>query len=100
MGHHTSEQMYEKLQTVFQSYYSYLWRDIILTGLYDVIQERVEKEIEITLFNLGSYGLHIPHDDFRNGCNTAKWNIEDIVSCLRWLFKHSNSRREDFTQKL
>ena len=46
MGHHTSEQIYEKLETVFQSYYSYLWMDIILTELYDVIQESVEKEIE------------------------------------------------------
>jgi Zn-dependent oligopeptidase len=44
MGHHTSVQICEKFETVFQSYYSYLWMDIILTGLYVVIQERVEKE--------------------------------------------------------
>ena len=44
MGHHTSEQIDEKLETVFQSYYSYLWMDRILIGFYDVIQESVEKE--------------------------------------------------------
>jgi hypothetical protein len=59
MGHHTSEQIYDKLETVFQSYYSYLWMDRILTALYDVIQESVEKETGRTLFNLGSCGLDI-----------------------------------------
>ena len=44
MGHHTSEQIDEKLETVFQSYYSHLWMDRISIGLYDVIQESVEKE--------------------------------------------------------
>ena len=72
MCHHTSEQIYEKLETVFQSYYSYLWMDIILTELYDVIQESVEKETGKTVFNLGSCWLHILQDDFRDGCNAAK----------------------------
>jgi hypothetical protein len=45
MGHHTSELIYEKLETVFQSYHNYLWMDIILTGLSDVIvwREKMEK---------------------------------------------------------
>ena len=66
MCQHTSEQIYEKLETVFQSYYSYLWMDIILTGLYDVIQESVEKETGKTLFILGSCWVHILYDDFRD----------------------------------
>ena len=53
-----------------------------------------------TVFNLESCGLHIPHDDFRNRCNAAKWNIEDSLSCLRWLFKHSPPRWEDFTKNI
>ena len=85
---HTSEQIYEKLETVFQRYYSYLWMDIILTGLYDVIQESVEKETGKTLFNLGSCGLYILHDDFRDGRNATKWNIKDSFSCVKWLFKN------------
>ena len=72
--------------------------DIILTELYDVIQESVEKETGKTVFNLGSCWLHIPHDDFRDGCNAAKWNIEDSLSCLRWLFKDAPARREDITK--
>ena len=98
MGHHTSEQIYEKFETVFQSYYSYLWMDRTLTGLYDVIQESVDKETGKKLFNLGSCGLDIPQYDFRNRCNAAKWNIEYSLSCLGWLFKHSPTRREDFTK--
>jgi hypothetical protein len=47
----------------------------------------VEKETGKTLFNLGSCGLDIQHDDFRNECNAAKWNIEDSLSCLRWLLR-------------
>jgi hypothetical protein len=69
-----------------------------ITGLYDVIQESVEKETGKLLFNLGSCGLDIPHDDFRNRCNAAKWNIEYSLFCLGLLFKHSPTRREDFTK--
>ena len=47
----------------------------------------MEKKTGKTLFNLGSCGLDILHDDFRNGCNAAKWNIEDSLSCLRWLLR-------------
>ena len=72
--------------------------DIILTELYDVIQESVEKETGKTVFNLGSCWLHMLHDDFRDGCNAAKWNIEDSLSCLRWLFKDAPARREDITK--
>ena len=75
--------VYEKLETVLQSYYNYLWIDMILTGLYDVIQESVEKETGKTVFNLESCWLHILHDDFRDRCNAARWNIEDSLSCLR-----------------
>jgi hypothetical protein len=66
MGHHTSELIYEKLETVFQSYYNYLWMDIILTGLSDVIEESVERKNGKTLFNLGSCWSHILHGDFRD----------------------------------
>ena len=69
-----------------------------MDGLYDVIQESVENETGKTVFNLGSCGLDIPHHDFRNGCKTTKWNIEDSLTCLRLLFKHSPTRREDFTK--
>ena len=71
--------------------------DIILTGLYDVIEESVEKETGKTVFNLGSCWLHILHD-FRDGCNAAKWNIEDSLSCLRWLFNDAPIRLEDITK--
>jgi hypothetical protein len=37
-------------------------------------------EIGKTVFNLGSCWLHILQDDFRDGCNAAKWNIEDSLS--------------------
>ena len=62
------------------------------------VQESVEKETGKTLFNLGSCWLHILQDDFRDGCNAAKWNIEDSLSCLRCLFKDAPARREDFTK--
>ena len=62
------------------------------------VQESVEKEPGKTVFNLGSCWLHILHDDFRNECNAAKWNIEDSLSCLRWLFKDAPAKREHFTK--
>jgi hypothetical protein len=66
--------------------------------LYDIMQESIEKESGNKLFNLGSCGLHILHNAFRDGCNAgAKWSIEYSLSSLRWLFKDSPARRDDFT---
>lgn len=63
-----------------------------------IMQESIEKESGKKLFNLGSCGLHILHNAFRDGCNTgAKWSIGYSLSSLRWLFKDSPARREDFT---
>ena len=61
------------------------------------IQGSVESETGKTVFNLGSCWLHILHDDFRDWCNAAKWNIEDSLYCLRWLLKDAHARREDYT---
>jgi hypothetical protein len=49
-----------------------------LNGLYDVIQESVEKETGKTVFNSGSCWLHILHDDFRDGCNAANGKLKII----------------------
>jgi hypothetical protein len=104
MGHHTSEQIYEKLEVVIHDFGMSKMIQLSMDGpnvnwkLYGIMQESIEKESGKNLFNLGSCGLHILHNAFRDGCNAgAKWSIEYSLSSLRWLFKDSPARREDFT---
>lgn len=100
MDHHTSEQIYEKLEAVIHDFGMSKMIQLSMDGpnvnwkLYDIMQESIEKESGKNLFNLGSCGLHILHNAFRDGCNAgAKWSL----SSLRWLFKDSPARRENFT---
>ena len=65
------------------------------TFLSTFVPELRQKDTGKTVFNLGSCWLHILQDDFKDGCNAAKWNIEDSLSCLRCLLKDAPARRED-----
>lgn len=49
------------------------------------------------LLNIGSCGLHVIHNSFRDGCSAAEWEFETLFSSVRWLFKDSPSCREDYT---
>ena len=62
----------------------------------DLPSNQLEKESGRKLINVGSCGLHVLHNAFRDGCAAAKWEVDSVLSALHWLFKHSPARREDF----
>ena len=47
---------------------------------------------------MGSCGLHVLHNSFRDGAGAINWNIEHALSSCWWLFKDSPARHDNFTQ--
>ncbi|KAE8278809.1 hypothetical protein D5F01_LYC22384 [Larimichthys crocea] len=56
----------------------------------------MQKQVDRSLLNIGSCGLHILHNSFREGCKTTGWDIEHTLSSLYWLFHDCPARHEDF----
>ncbi|KAJ4930980.1 hypothetical protein JOQ06_025281 [Pogonophryne albipinna] len=56
----------------------------------------MQKQADKSLLNIGSCGLHVLHNAFRDGCKATGWDIEHILSSLYWLFHDCPARREDF----
>ena len=65
--------------------------------VFRLMQEDVEKQTGKKLLNIGSCGLHVIHNSFRDGCFAAEWEVETFLSSVRWLFKDSPARHEDYT---
>ena len=51
------------------------------------MQEDVEKQTGEKPLNIGSCGLHVIHNCFRDGCPAAEWEVETFLSSVRWLLK-------------
>ncbi|KAI8764141.1 Adult enhancer factor 1 [Biomphalaria glabrata] len=66
------------------------WKD------FDIFQAERMQESSVKLLNVGSCGLHIVHNSFKAGHSATSWDIGSWLSALRWLFKDSPARREDF----
>lgn len=49
------------------------------------------------LLNIGSCGLHVIHNAFKNGMKKTDWRIDDFLYALYNLFKNVPLRRADFT---
>lgn len=64
--------------------------------VFRLMQEDVEKQTGKKLLNIGSCGLHVIHNSFRDGCSAAEWDVETFLSSVTWLFKDSPARREDY----
>lgn len=61
-----------------------------------LLQKEMQKQVDKSLLNIGSCGLHIMHNAFREGCKATGWDIEHTLSCLYWLFHDCPARHEDF----
>ena len=60
-----------------------------------VMLNSIETQTSKELLNVGSCGLHVLHNSFRDGAGATNWNIEHALSSFWWLFKDSPARRED-----
>ena len=63
--------------------------------VFRLMQEDVEKQTGKKLLNIGSCGLHVIHNSFRDGCSAAEREVETFLSSVRWLFKDSPACHED-----
>ncbi|KAJ4946065.1 hypothetical protein JOQ06_023740 [Pogonophryne albipinna] len=64
--------------------------------VFELLQKEMQKQADKSLLNIGSCGLHVLHNAFRDGCKATGWDIEHILSSLYWLFHDCPARREDF----
>lgn len=60
------------------------------------LQKHINTEFQKQILNIGSCSLHTVHNAFKSGCDASKWEIDDFLSSLYYLFKDSPARREDF----
>lgn len=63
---------------------------------FELTQKEMQKQVDKSLLNIGSCGLHILHNAFRDGCKATGWDIEHTLSSLYWLFHDCPARHEDF----
>lgn len=66
--------------------------------IFDLLQNELLADINRSLLNIGSCGLHIMHNAFRGGAKATGWEVDHTLNSMYWLFKDSPSRREDFTK--
>ena len=58
--------------------------------------EKMKKEHNMNLLNVGSCGLYIGHNAFRDGCSAAFLEVDKTTSSAYWFFKDFPSQRENF----
>ena len=66
--------------------------------VFEMVQTSVQTQTSKELLNVGSCGLHVLHNSFRDGAGATNWNIEHALSSFWWLFKDSPARRDDFLE--
>ncbi|KAK0143227.1 hypothetical protein N1851_018653 [Merluccius polli] len=102
LGHSTAKDVVEKLNHFLSELGTRNLIQLSMDGpnvnwkVYDTLQQQVQIDAGKSLVNIGSCGLHILHNAFRNGCKATGWDIEHGLSCLYWLFHDSPARHEDF----
>ncbi|RUS83573.1 hypothetical protein EGW08_008679 [Elysia chlorotica] len=56
----------------------------------------LEREQTNNLVNIGTCGLHVLHNAFKDGMKATKWEIQSLLKFAFYLFQESPARREDF----
>ena len=103
LGHADAEAVHDKFESVCGDLGYEKLAQLSMDGpnvnwkVFRLMQEDVEKQSGKKLLNIGSCGLHVIHNSFRDGCSAAEWEVETFLSSGRWLFKDSPARCEDYT---
>ena len=103
LGHADAEAVHDKFESVCADVGYEKLAQLSMDGpnvnwkVFRLMQEDVEKQTGKKLLNIGSCGLHLIHNSFRDGCSAAEWDVETFLSSVRWLFKDSPARREYYT---
>ena len=103
MGHASADDLMEKFEETCSSIGFNNLLQVSMDGpnvnwkLHRLLEEQINRQTGKSLLNVGSCGVHILHNAFRIGSTANGWDIEHNLSSLRWLFKDSPARREDYT---
>ena len=66
--------------------------------IFDMLRKGVLGDVNKSLHNIGSCGLHVMHNAFQDGCKASGWDIEHALSSLYWLFNSDCSLHKDDTK--
>ena len=106
LGHADAEAVHDKFESVCADLAYEKLAQLSMDGpnvnwkVFRLMQKDVEKQTGKKLLNIGSCGLHVIHNSFRDGCSAAEWDVETFLSSVRWLFKDSPACREDYTSAI
>ena len=106
LGHADAEKVHDKFESVCADLAYEKLAQLSMDGpnvnwkVFRLMQKDVEKQTGKKLLNIGSCGLHVIHNSFRDGCSAAEWDVETFLSSVRWLFKDSPACREDYTSAI
>ena len=67
-------------------------------AVFDKMQAIMSTDYEVKLLNIGSCGLHILHNKFKNGVEKTGWGISNVLLSLHRLFKDVPARRDDYVK--
>ena len=102
MGNADTEAVQEKFESVFGDLDYEKLAQLSMDGpnvnwkVFRLMQEDKKKQTGKKLLYVGSGGLHVIHNFFRDGCSAAEWDVETFLTSVRWLFKDSPAHREDY----
>lgn len=95
LGHASAEDMVEKFHSCKEDL---SFRNLIQLSMdgqsvnwkfYKLVESELKNDYSCTLLNTGSFGIHIVHGAFKDGCEAAGWTVQKTLSSLYWLFKLS-----------
>ena len=89
LGHTDAEAVHDKFESVCGDLAYERLAQLSMDGpnvnwkVFRLMQEDVEKQTGNKLFNVGSCGLHVIHNSFRDGCSAAEWDFENFLTSIR-----------------
>lgn len=102
LGHATAQDIVERMQNVLSETGMKNLVQLSMDGpnvnwkVFNLLQSDLLVQINRSLLNIGSCGLHTLHNAFRDGYKASGWDVEHTLSSMYWLFKNSPARKEDF----
>ena len=64
--------------------------------VFEVLQKQMQNDVRKSLISIGSCGLHILPNAFRDRCKPTGWEVEHGLSSLYWLVHDRPACRRDF----
>ncbi len=101
MGHSSAQDIAEKMNNLLSEIGIKNLVQISMDGpnvnwkVFEILQNQVQNDAGKSLINIGSCGLHILHNAFRNGCKSTGWEVEHGLYSLYCLFHECPARHED-----